>query len=74
MEERKKERPLVVAIDEAKRELVQAINNIVQTQTVPFSILDMIVSEIGAQIREAAKAELAHAQTQMAAPQEPEEE
>lgn len=67
-------RPLVVEIDEAKKELVQAVNNVIQTHAIPFYILDMIVSEIGTQIKEAANAELAQAREQTAEQQHTEEE
>lgn len=60
--EEKIERPLIIEIDEAKKEIVQTINNIIQTHKLPFYILDMMMSDIYGQIKEAAKNELIQAQ------------
>ena len=63
MENNKIERPLILEIDEAKKEIVNTVNNIIQTRGIPFYFLDMVLSEVCRQVGEAAKAELAQAQT-----------
>lgn len=65
MEENKIQKPFVLEIDEAKSEIIQVINNAIQVHKLPCCILDMILSEIGAQIKEGAKQELAMAKQQM---------
>jgi hypothetical protein len=65
MEANKQQKPFILEIDEAKSEIIQVINNAIQVHKLPCCILDMILSEIGAQIKEGAKNELAMARAQM---------
>jgi hypothetical protein len=63
MEENKK--PFILEMDEFKQELIQVINNAIQVRKLPCYTIDMILSEIGTQIKEGAKQELAMAKQQM---------
>ena len=68
MEEKKEiQRPFILEMDEAKMEIIQVINNAIQVHKLPCYIVDMILSEIGAQIKEGAKNELAMARQQLQA-------
>ena len=58
MEENKIQKSLILEIEEAKIEMVQAINNIIQTHKLPYYIIEMIFENIHSQIREGAKNEL----------------
>lgn len=51
------ERPIVLEIDEAKKELVQAVNGIIN-RGIPFTVIDLMVSEIAMQVKAAMKEEL----------------
>ena len=64
MEEQKERRPLILEIDEAKTEIIQVINNAIQEHGLPLYIVDMVLSEICAQVKEGAKNELMMARTQ----------
>ena len=66
------QKPIILAIDDAKKELVQAINNAIQVHQLPFYILDMILSDVGAQIKTYANNEIKMAQEQMTQSQEQE--
>lgn len=66
MEENKEiQKPFIIEIDEAKKEMIQCINNILQTHKLPCYFVDMIMTEVGVQIKEGAKQELAMAKQQM---------
>ena len=65
MEENKIQKPLILEMEEAKREMVQVINNIVQTHKLPFYIIEMIFENIHSQIKEGAKGELEMAKAQI---------
>lgn len=65
MEENKIQKPFILEMDEAKIEIIQAINNAIQVHKLPFYLVDMILTEIGAQIKEGAKNELTMAKAQM---------
>ena len=64
MEENKIQKPLILEMDEAKLEIIQVINNAIQVHKLPCYMVDMILSDIGAQIKEGAKQELAMAKQQ----------
>ena len=67
MEEKKEiQKPFILEMDEAKKEIIQAINNAIQVHKLPCYIIDMILSDVSGQIREGAKSELAMANQQMA--------
>jgi hypothetical protein len=63
--EEKVKRPLIVEMDEAKIEIVQSINNAIQVHGLPLYFVDMILSELCAQVKEGAKQELAMAKAQV---------
>lgn len=65
MEENKIQKPLILEIDEAKSEIIQVINNAIQVHKLPCYIVDMILSDVGAQIKEGAKNELAMLKSQI---------
>ena len=65
MEENKIQKPFILEMDEAKTEIIQVINNAIQVRKLPCYILDTLLSEISAQIKECAKQELAMARQQM---------
>ena len=61
-----KQKPFILEIDEAKKEIIQTVNNAIKVHKLPFYIIDMILSNVSGQIREGAKNELAMANQQMA--------
>ena len=65
MEEKNINKPFILEIDEAKIEMIQGINNIIQAHKLPLYIVNMILSEIGAQIRDGAINEIKMAQEQI---------
>lgn len=65
MEEKEIQKPLILEIDEAKSEMIQCVNNIIQVHKLPMYVIDMILSDIGSQIKNAAKDELNMAREQM---------
>lgn len=65
MEEKNIQKPFILEIDEAKIEMIQGINNIIQAHKLPLYIVNMILSEIGAQIRDGAINEIKMAKEQM---------
>ena len=65
MEEKNIQRPFILEIDEAKSEIIQVINNAIRIHRLPCYIVDMILLDIGAQVKEGAKNELATAKAQI---------
>jgi len=65
MEENKIQKSLILEIDEARGDMIQVINNMIQVRKLPCYIIDMILSEFGTQIKEGAKQELAMARQQL---------
>lgn len=68
-------KPLILEIEEAKIELAQCVNHIIQDRGIPCYFLEPTLSEILAQVKACAKNEIAHAQAHMngaeqSAPQE----
>ena len=60
-----KQKPFILEMEEAKLEIIQVINNAIQVRKLPCYMIDMILSEIGAQVKDGAKQELAMAKQQM---------
>lgn len=60
-----KQKPLILEIDEAKLEMIQCVNNAIQVHKLPFYVIDMLLSDISSQIKNAAKDELKVAREQM---------
>jgi hypothetical protein len=67
MEEKEIQKPLILEMDEAKIEIIQVINKAIQVHKLPCYVLDMILSEVCAQIKEGAKQELNMARQQVEA-------
>lgn len=65
MEEKNIQKPFILEMDEAKMEIIQSINNAIQVHKLPCYLIDMILSEVSAQIKEGAKQELAMARQQV---------
>jgi hypothetical protein len=63
MEEKEIGKPLILEIEEAKLEMIQCINNAMNK--LPCYIVDMILSNLSSQVKEAAKSELNSARQQM---------
>lgn len=65
MEENKIQKPLILEIEEAKADIIQVINNAIQVRKLPCYLIDMILTEVGAQIKEGTKQEVAMAKQQI---------
>lgn len=63
MNENKKTKPLIVELEDAKMAFVQFINNL-QQQGLPCYLIEMTLSDVYAQLRNRADAELAAARQQ----------
>lgn len=59
------QKPLILEIEEAKAELVQAVNNAIQVHKLPCYMVDLILQGIVAQVKEGARQELEMAKEQM---------
>ena len=59
-----KQKSFILEMEEAKLEMIQVINNAIQVRQLPCYLIDMILSELGAQIKEGAKNEIAMAKQQ----------
>ena len=59
------QKPLILEIEEAKTELVEAVNKAIQVHKLPCYIVDLILQGIVAQVKEGAKQELEMAKEQM---------
>jgi len=57
--------PLILEIDEAKAEIIQCLNNAIQRHGLPCYIIEMMLTNVMAEIKEGAKAELSMAKTQI---------
>lgn len=63
--EKNTQKPLIVEIDEAKKEITDAINNALQTHNLPCYLIEPTISMLAMQIKDGAKSELAMAKAQM---------
>ena len=61
------QKPIIVAIDDAKRELVQCVNDILQKNGLNCYLIEPIFAELYSQIKATAQSELAQARAQMGA-------
>ena len=59
------QKPLILEIEEAKAELVQAVNNAIQVHKLPCYMVDLILQGIVAQVKEGARQELEIAKEQI---------
>lgn len=60
-----KQKPIILEIDEAKQELVQCVNNIMQIHRLSCYLLEPVFAELYSQIKTTAQNELAQARAQM---------
>lgn len=56
-----KQRPIILELDDAKQELVQCVNNIMQTHKLSCYLLEPIFAELYSQIKATSQNELATA-------------
>lgn len=56
-----KQRPIILEMDDAKQELVQCVNNIMQVHRLPCYIIEPMFAELYAQIKAGARNELEQA-------------
>ena len=60
------QKPLVLEMDEAKQELVQCVNGILQSHGLSCYLIEPMFAELYAQIKASAQNELAQARAQIA--------
>lgn len=58
-------RPIILEIEEAKNEIVQCINGVIQTHQLPCYFLEPILKEVYGQIKAAAQSELEATRAQL---------
>lgn len=59
------QKPLILEIEEAKAELVQAVNKAIQVHKLPCYMVDLILQGVVAQVKEGARQELEMAKEQI---------
>lgn len=59
-----KQRPIILEMDDAKRELVQCVNSIMQNHRLSCYLLEPMFAELYSQIKATAQQELAQAREQ----------
>lgn len=59
------ERPIIVEIEEAKNELIQCVNDIMQEHKLPCYFIEPILKDIYMQVKTGAQNELESAKAQM---------
>lgn len=62
-----KQKSIILEMDEAKRELVQCVNDILQRHGLNCYLIEPMVAELHSQIKASAQQELAQARAQMGA-------
>jgi hypothetical protein len=67
MKNTNEQRPFILEVEEAKGEMAQCINSIMQRHQLPFYFTEMILADIYNQVRAGAQRELATAQEQVLA-------
>lgn len=60
------QKPIILEMDEVKKEIVDLVNKSIQVRKLPFYFIDLILSDVCAQIKEGAKNEIMVAREQMA--------
>lgn len=58
-------KPIILELEEAKNEIAQSINMILQNHKIPCYLIEPTIVDLLAQVREVAKNELAMAREQM---------
>lgn len=61
------QKPIILEMDEAKRELVQCVNNILEKHGLNCYLIEPMFAELHTQIKATAQSELAQARAQMSA-------
>ena len=59
------QKPIILEMDEAKKELVECVNNILQTHKLSCYLIEPMFAELYSQIKATAQNELAMARAQM---------
>lgn len=59
------QKPLVIELNEAKLEITQSINNVLRQHKLPYYLVEPILAELYAQVKEGARNELEAARAQM---------
>ena len=65
--ESKNQKPLILEMDEAKQELVQCVNDILQKHGLNCYLIEPMFAELYAQVKATAQNEVAHARAQIGA-------
>lgn len=65
MEQKEIQKPFILEMEEIKMELIKVINNAIQERKMPCYIVDTLLAEIVAQVKEGAKNELEMAKKQV---------
>lgn len=60
------ERQLIIEIEEAKAELVECVNSMMQKHKLPFYFIESILKEVYVQVQMGAQSELEKVKTQLA--------
>ena len=63
--EKNTQKPLIVEIEEAKKEITEAVNNALQKHNLPCYLIEPTVSMLAMQLKDGAKSELEMAKAQM---------
>ena len=65
MSEKREQRPLIIELDDTKKELIQCVNNAVQNRGLPCYLIEPLFAELYTQIKVGAQNELAQAKALM---------
>lgn len=73
MDKDTKSKPLILAMQDAEKKLVNCVNEVIQVEKIPFYFLEIIMDKIHQQVKAGAGKELANASAQYAneKPEEP---
>lgn len=63
------QRPIILDIEDAKQELIQCVNNILQTHKLSCYLIEPVFAELYSQIKASAQSELAQARARIQAEQ-----
>lgn len=61
MDEKTKSKPLILAMDEAEKELINTVNRLMNENNLPCYLFEVIVDKIHRQLKEGAQGELLRA-------------
>ena len=57
-------RPFILNMEDAKKEIIQSVNNAVRVYGLPFYLVDLILADVYAQVREGVNREMEAAKAQ----------